>query len=404
MDTVITQKRKSIAAALLFAGIFIMTAAEWNFYSWYTAVTPYGTLFASLILTACFFCCVNVSDALKDPVFYLMAGTDVLALVNLFLVKSHYGAILTIADLLLICYLANKMTVSKKWFPLFAALPAFYFFYWTVDVKGYFKGYNTNYGGLILITGFSCLMILLTHVREECKRRWPERYRVLKWILLILQLFFFALGYNIIAWYRSRCALVGLVTVTILILLPKQVFKSRILYAMVCFFTTFGAVLVSAVYVWLGRMKDVFEIRIFYKDILSGREELWGELWNAYLQKPFTGIGSAYEMQVDFMRGAFEVHNGLLDILFVHGLPVFIIACVFLFVRLLNLRTCVAGDEAGKVIFAAMAAILCTSFFENFVIVPPFSMIFLVLFMLMNCRIEDLTEASGTRRESENLV
>ena len=376
----ISEKRKQAASILLFAAIFILTTAEWNVYEWYMAVNPYGTLFASVMLAGCFFCCVNLTDALHDPAFYLMAATDIYALVNLFLVRSHYGAILTIADVLLICYLANKMICSEKMLILGMALPAFYFFYWTIDVKGYFKGYNTNYGGLILITGFSCLMVLITYLRGLLKKRQAKPAAL--WGLLALQLFFFALCYNIIAWYRSRCALAGLVVVTVLILLPGKVFRNRIFYTFLCFMTTFGAVLVSAVYVWLGRVKDVFRIRIFYKDILSGREELWEELWLAYLKHPVTGIGSAFRPS----DGAFEVHNGMLDLLFVHGVAVFIVACLFLFLRLMRLRTTVCTDEVAKVLFAGMAAILCTSFFENFVIVPPFSLIFLMLFAAVNQR------------------
>ena len=383
----ISQKRKTAAAVLLLAAILIMTVAEWNEYTWYEAVSPYGTLFASVALAACFFCVTNLKDALKDPVFYLMAGTDLLALLNLYLVRSHFGAILTIADFMLICYLANKTVVPAKLFLICNLLPAFYFFYWPVDVKGYFKGYNTNYGGLILISGFAFLMIAVEYIRGILKEK--DSYRVWKWILLVLQLFFFALSYNIIAWYRSRCALVGWAAIVILILLPKKVFNSRVFHVLVCFSLTFGAILVSAVYVWLDRVKDVFRIRIFYKDILSGREEVWSELWSAYLKRPVTGIGSAYEMQVDFMRGAFEVHSGMLDLLFVHGIAVFIAACTFLFFRLLQLRATVAADAVGKNIFAAMAAILVTSFFENFVIVPPFSLLFLLLFALMNHRTQE---------------
>ncbi len=401
----ISEKRKNAAAYLLLLAILVMTVAEWNFYTWYEALSPYGTLFASLMLTACFFCLINVRDVLRDPAFWLMAVTDAIALLNLFLVHSHYGAILTIADFMLICYLANKMLIPKKLFVWALILVAFYFFYWTIDVKGYFKGYNTNYGGLILISGFCFLMILVEYGRCALRERDGKKIRLMKWGLLLLQLFFFALGYNIIAWYRSRCAFVGWVVATVLILLPKKIWKSRVLYALACFFLTFGAVLVSAVYVWLQKLKDVFEIQIFYKDILSGREELWGELWSAYLKHPVTGIGSAYEMQVSFMRGAFEVHNGLLDLLFVHGLPVFIAACVFLLFRMLSLRRCVYADSVGKYIFAAMAAILCTSFFENFVIVPPFSLIFLLLFALMNTRIRGLSpDGCGTSREGENLI
>lgn len=382
----ISQNRKTAGAILLLSAIFVMTAAEWNVYEWYEAVTPYGTLFASAVLLACFFCVTNWKDALKDPVFYLMVGTDLLALLNLVLVHSHFGAILTIADFMLICYLANKMIIPKKLFVIAAALPAFYFFYWTIDVKGYFKGYNTNYGGLILIAGFAFLMILVQALREVLAKK--DSYKVWKWVLLVLQLFFFALSYNIIAWYRSRCALVGWVALLLLILLPSKVIGNRVCHALICFFSTFGAVLVSAVYVWLDKVKDVFRIRIFYKDILSGREEVWSELWSAYLKHPITGIGSAYEMQVDFMRGAFEVHSGLLDLLFVHGIAVFVAACTFLFFRLLKTRMIVSLDSIGKVIFAAMVAILVTSFFENFVIVPPFSLLFLLLFALMNNRIQ----------------
>ena len=382
----ISLKRKKAGSILLLIAAFVMTTAEWNVYGWYEALAPYGTLFASVMLLACFFCTTNLRDAFYDPVFYLMAVTDVIALLNLFLVRSHYGAILTIADFMLICYLANKMEMPGKLFLIAAALPAFYFFYWTIDVKGYFKGYNTNYGGLILITGFSCLMILMSYCREYLRDHKPEKFGILKWVLLILQIFFFALGYNIIAWYRSRCALAGYVIVLLITLLPRKVFSNRFVYGLFCFLMTYGAVLASAFYVWLAKVKDIFRIRVFYKDILSGREELWQELWEAYLKQPVTGIGSAYEMQVDFMRGAFEVHNGMLDILFVHGLAVFIAACTFLFFRLFALQKCVVDDVIAKSIFAAMAAILVTSFFENFVIVPPFSLIFLMLFSLMNER------------------
>ncbi len=387
MDKMISEKRKTAGSILLLAAIFVMTAAEWNVYEWYAFVSPYGTLFSSVMLAACFFCCVNISAALRDPVFYLMIATDAMALLNLFLVHSHYGAILTIADLMLILYLANKMEMQKKLFLPSLALIAFYFFYWTIDVKGYFKGYNTNYGGLILISGFACLMILIEYLREVIREKKAQAYKVWKWILLILQLFFIALGYNIIAWYRSRCALAGWTLAVLLILIPKKVWKSRVFYFLACFFLTYGAVIVSAVYVWLAKIRDVFQVRVFYKDILSGREELWSELWEAYLKQPVTGIGSAYEMKVDFMRGAFEVHSGLLDILFVHGLAVFIFACTLLLYRMLKLREAVASDQISKYIFAAMAAILITSFFENFVIVPPFSLIFLLLFSLMNNRI-----------------
>lgn len=86
------------------------------------------------------------------------------------------------------------------------------------------------------------------------------------------------------------------------------------------------------------------------------------------------------------MEGLFEVHNGFLDLLMVHGLVVFIVACVFFIYRMLRFRPVVAEDSIAKFTFAAMLAMLVTSFFENFVIVPPYSLILLALFGILGGR------------------
>ncbi len=389
------EKRKKLGSWILFGTIVLLTVAEWNVYAWYEAVTPYGTLIASLGLLACFFVCVNVKDALKDPVFYLMAGTDLMALINIFLVNSGIGALLTIADFLLICYLANKMEMSEKMILLTSAYFAFFFFYWTIDVKGYFKGYNTNYGGLILVTGLSFLMILFAYIREYLSKKEGGRIRTYRFLLYLCQASMIVLGFDIIAWYRSRCALIGFLTLLLVILIPKKWWRSKVLFGAAALLSTFGAILVSAVYVWLALLKDRFQVRIFYKDILSGREELWAELWDAFLKQPMTGLGSNYQVKTEFMQGMFEVHNGLLDLLIVHGIAVFAVACVFLCFRLFSLHTAVSQDTVSKFAFAGMMEILVTSFFENYVIVPPFSLAFLALFAIINGR---------TRRRSKNLV
>lgn len=391
----ISEMRKTVGNYILIGAIAILAIAEWNEYEWYLAVNPYGTLFASLALAACFFCYVNIKDALKDPVFYLMIVTDVIAVVNTVLAHSGYGAILTAADFLLICYLANKVAFDRKQTLIISGFLAFFFFYWTIDVKGYFKGYNTNYGGLVLITGFIFLMILMEIVRLFLEKKGGRTAAIGKWAWYVVMLAFLFVGYKIIAWYRSRCALIGFLVVVIMMLIPKKWWKSRVFYLLATLATTAGAVLVSAIYVWLALIRDRFQLQIFYKDILSGREELWQELWDAYLLQPMIGIGTRYQVQVDFMEGLFEVHNGFLDLLFVHGLVVFLVACVFFIFRMLKLRETIASDSVAKYAFAALAAMLVTSFFENYMIVPPYSIIVLVLFAIINGR---------TMRKEENLI
>lgn len=371
-----SDKRIAVGNAAILASVFVLTTLEWHFYAWYQAVAPYGTLIATLGLLVTLFCYVDVKEMTGDPAFLLMAGADAVALVNLFIIGSGKGAFLTVFDFLLILYLANKIRMSRKWFMISACYIGFFFIYWTVDVKGYFKGYNTNYGGLILISGFFFAVYVLEYLRHylvEVKGR--ERA---KWLIL-LTLFFFAWGYNIIAWYRSRCALLGLVAFAVLMLIPLKVWKNKIFYLCVTLATTLGSVLFSLLYVWLGYMKDTFRVRIFYKDIISGREEIWSELWGAFIKQPVTGIGSSYEMQLDWLGGLFEVHNGLLDILIVHGIAVFAVTLIFIIKRFLELHEASCSSGLNKCAMAGVFSMMLPAFMENFIIVPPFSLILLIL-------------------------
>ncbi len=373
-----TKNEKRILAGnvSLMAAVFVLTTAQWHLFEWYQATTPYGTIMASIGLIITLFCYMDIKEMIKDPAFLLMAGADIIALINLFLIGSDKGAILTVADFLLILYLANKIKLSQKQVIMCMIYIGFFFVYWTVDVKGYFKGYNTNFGGLVLISGlffavYACEWLRMYVVQEKGKRNG-------KWLVL-LTVWFFAWGYNIIAWYRSRCALLGLIMFMILILIPLKVWKNKVFYLLVTLFTTVGAVLFSLLYVWLGVMKDTFRVQIFYKDIISGREEIWSELWEAFIKQPVTGIGSSYEMKLDWLGGMFEVHNGLLDILIVHGVAVFAVAIVFIVKRFLELHEAACSSHLSKCAMAGVFAMMMPAFMENYIIVPPFSLIFLIL-------------------------
>ena len=371
-----SDRRTAAGNAAILVSVFVLTTLEWHFYTWYQAVAPYGTLIATAGLLIALFCYVDIREMLKDPAFLLMAGADAVALINLFLLGSGKGAFLTAADFLLILYLANKIRLSRKWFIISACYIGFFFIYWTVDVKGYFKGYNTNYGGLILISGFFFTIYILEYLRDHlCNVKGKQGAR---WLILVT-LFFFAWGYNIIAWYRSRCALLGLLAFAFLMLIPVKIWKSKIFYLLVTLATTIGSVLFSLLYVWLGYMKDTFRIRIFYKDIISGREEIWSELWGAFMKQPVTGIGSSYEMRLDWLNGLFEVHNGLLDILIVHGVAVFAVTIVFLIKRFLECHEAGCSSHLNKCAMAGVFAMMLPAFMENYIIVPPFSLIFLIL-------------------------
>lgn len=360
----------------IFVALLILSIGCWNEYTWYEVMAPLGTVISFAFLCVSFFCYVDVKEAIKDKEVWLMAAGDLLALIHIVLIKSGFGAFFTVSTLLMALYLADKLIISRLQFIISGIYLAFYFYYWTFDVKGYFKGYNTNYGGLVLITGYVFAMVMLFYAQGILRKKGKDIYAKLMYAPI---LFMFAWGYNIISWYRARCALIGLITVALLILLPRKMWKRKVLYGLLCFAVTFGAIAISWLYIMLGRIKDVFTIQIFYKDILSGRDEIWGELWRAYLDHPITGIGSNYVMKLEWMGGMFEVHNGLLDILIVHGIAVFVITMILLVSRLLKLREKAASSTLNKVMMAGIVAILVSSFMENFFIVPPFTLAFMIL-------------------------
>lgn len=373
-------KRQNIGNIILMIAIFAITTLEWHFSAWYALFTPYGTLITFVALVAATLCYVDIKDMVKDPVFWLIAGTSAIALMNLFIIGSNKGCILVVLDMGIVLYLANKIRLTKKQTFIVLGYIAFFFFYWTIDVKGYFKGYNTNYGGLILITGFACLMIISEYITNYLREH-PGKFNKL---YIIVELFFIALAFNIIAWYRSRTALIGLITLLLIKLIPIKVITNRIVYMCVSVFGTLGGVITSLAYIGFGKLKGVVDIQLFYKDLISGREVLWNELWQEFMKSPLTGIGSSYVVKTDFMEGMLEVHGGFLDILIIHGIIVFIPLFLLFTKRLLDKRTVVSKNKINKSVFGAIICMLVTSFFENFIIVQPFTLMILILFSQLN--------------------
>ncbi len=358
----------------LIAACVILTTALWNEYAWYEAVAPYTTLISLVFLAVTFICLVPVKDALKDPYFWAAAAASVIAAVNIFLTDSGKGAWLTATDVLIVAYLADKIKLSRSQTVFMYIYTGFFFYYWTFDVKGYFKGYNTNYGGLVLISGFTFAVTGLIAFYERLKKTEEKGAR----FLFGFTIFMFAWGYNIIAWYRARCALLALVVFAFLLLVPTKVWKKKWFFGLVTYATTLGAIAISLIYVWIGKYASSFDVQIFYKDIISGREAIWSDLWQAYLKHPITGIGSSYKINLDWMGGMFEVHNGLLDILIVHGIIVFAVTAFILINRLLKLGR-YANNPVARSATSAVFSILAASFMENFFIVPPFLLLLLVL-------------------------
>lgn len=365
--------RYTIGNLIIIAGIIVITTLEWHFFDWYQTFTKYGTLITFATLSLAFICYIDVKDALKDKRFWLMVITDIIALANLFIIGSNKGCLLIVVDFMLILYLSDKVKFSRPQSIFILGYTAFFFFYWTIDVKGYFKGYNTNYGGLILITGFAFLMVLMQLFNKKLKRYF--------WYP-ILYVAFIVVAFKIISWYRSRTALMGLLALLVLLIIPRKIIANKIVYTLLCVASTAGAIAFAGLYIFLGNLGDGEGIQLFYKSVISGRNEIWGELLTEAMKSPITGIGSSYEMKLEYMKGYFEAHSAMMDIFVVHGAIIFVLLCATFIYRLLKLRNQTAESGLGKVIIAAIMCMLFTGFFENYYIVQPFSMLLLCLFAI----------------------
>ena len=89
-------------------------------------------------------------------------------------------------------------------------------------------------------------------------------------------------------------------------------------------------------------------------------------------------------MKVYYMEGGLEVHNGLLDILIIHGTVCFCLVIYFLWRRLRGIREVASQNKLAKTAMAGIFSMLVASFFENYFIVAPYSMIFFYLFLIIN--------------------
>lgn len=337
----------------------------------YEATTKYASLFTFALLVLLFFCQIDWKSRLKrkekEIIVILVIGF--IAAVNLVVMESHKGAILIVADLLLILYLCNKVSFSKKQIVFFTALGIPFLISWFSDVKW---SYNFNMVGLVFLTFLILTMLFLEYMKEIMALPYLVSVQRVLYVTMLM--------YTI--RYLSRCAMIGVLVFGFFILFGKKIVQIKWMYVFFVLLSTVGSLIFTLLYVLAG--KSDINFVFLYKNLLSGREDIWGELWQAFLPHFFTGIGSSYEMKNFFI---FEVHNGLLDILVVHGALVFLGILLLLIWRLLELRSNILDKPTGLLAMAGIFAMLFTSFFENYFIITPYLLVFFFLLVIINRRI-----------------
>lgn len=289
----------------------------------------------------------------------------IIALLNLFIVGSNKGAFLTAADVLLAFYAMKDMRLTKKQTFYGFSLGAAMLIWWYPVVRW---EYNFNMTGMIFIVSAILSMLFLERLKktEKMKNEKPE--------LLIVQIVLLLTSTLLCLLYHARCAMIGMIIFAVLTAVIKAVSKRKLLRGILIFMATAFSIAFTGLYIFLD--KAGISITILYKNIISGRQKIWEELWGQLLSKPLTGIGSSYVLK---SHKIFEVHNGFFDILVVHGIIVFAIVLWIVIRRLWEVMKIETLDAEKRIALAGLFAILFSSFFENFFINSPYLLVVMLL-------------------------
>lgn len=151
MFSSIFKNGKRIAIYTFAIGSMLLFILNWNEYSLYQTFVKYNDCIYALIITITLL--LYFADSLleiikSDKVLWLVTGINVLAFLLLLIGGRGVRTFVLLYDLTISLYIVYKSHISlrtNRILGIICVIIAGFFIYWTIDVKGYFKGYSINY-------------------------------------------------------------------------------------------------------------------------------------------------------------------------------------------------------------------------------------------------------------------
>lgn len=144
---------------------------------------------------------------------------------------------------------------------------------------------------------------------------------------------------------------------------------------------TLGSILFSYVYVKLWVNNVEFKIPFINKFLYSGREAIWYEIFELVPQYLFFGIGS------DTVLKSFEtlnIHNSMLNIFSVYGLPTIVFSTVLLY-PIFNEATKLANlSYKNRFLYASLVSLFVVAFFETNLLWHNVNYMFFLIFIFLD--------------------
>ncbi len=373
--------RLRVAVNWLALGILmIFYAGTWTFPYFYHITEIYNTAIIFVALAILFFNNVPWLKRLKegDKLLYCLGITLAIALVNLFLIGSNKGCFLIILDFLLIWYIAPfiRLTgIQRKTYEIFFLLM---FISWFLYDRAF--SYNSNTGATVTVFTFFGAMVML--------QRLTRRKEIFGFFMVISVIRVVTL----VLWHLARGAFLALFLFMLFYyFFPGKKWQNKKIFTFFSLFSTLGSLLFVAFYIFLGTTGFNMRLPFFYKNIFSGREQIWLEVWEMLQTRLLTGIGSGFRLRSFF---EYNIHNAMYDILAVHGILVFIGALIIILRRLSEIRPrLIPGSREKLCAISALFAIFIESFIDMDLMWADYSP--LILFLMLT-----LYEPEGTKSEN----
>ncbi len=327
-------KLRNIINWIAVAGLMIFYAGTWLSPHFYHITEIYATLIVFVCLALLFFANVDWIAALKkrDLSLYALLAACPLALLNLFIIGSNKGCILIITNFLLLWYLADKISLSRLQLRFMYAVFTLVFLVWIIIDLAF--SYNSNTGASVTVFTFMCVMTYLV-----CFTRKREISGLLT-VMVIIRLI------TLILWHLARGAFIALfLFLFFYYVVPGKWWSDTKKIKGLSLFATLGSIAFVFVYVAAAATGFNFKMPFFYKNLFSGREQIWMEIFDKLKDHLLTGIGSGYKLESFF---EYNIHNVMYDILAVHGIIVFILAMYILLNKMFMMPLHLKGMKPEK--------------------------------------------------------
>ncbi len=348
----------------------------------YGATDRYVGLFVSLCLIILFFNNISLPAVIRhrDKEFIFVALLCIVALINLVIVRSGFGAFFVAFDFIMIFYLSRYITFGERSLYILSGAYALLLLYWfIVAYKKLFAdfafyGYNTNTAATFTIYTLLCAFMLLELIKEKLPfpilKKYPQIPGFFMTLLIIK-------GFQLSLWHRARGAFIMLVMFMVFrYLIPRKWWQKKAFYNAVWIFATLGSLMFVFFYIMLSKTGVNFRLPFFYKSVFSGRELIWKEFFDLFAEKPLTGIGTNAVIESFF---EFNVHNAMYNFLVIHGIAVFSGILVLIYLRAGHLYQAVKLSSISRCAMVILLAVFIESFFDVDLIWADYSLNLLYL-------------------------